>query len=75
MAINRLRVTGFDSLVRDVSSNAIINTNKTDYQLYMARRTATIRDRDMIRNSIREINNLKRELREIKDLLKGVINR
>jgi DNA anti-recombination protein RmuC len=30
---------------------------------------------DEIRNAVKEINNLKTELREIKDLLKGVISK
>ena len=68
----RLKVEGFESLVRDTRSNGIINTNQTEYSLYMKR----VRDRekqgDEIRNAVKEINSLKSELREIKDLLKKV---
>ena len=68
----RLKVEGFESLVRDTRSNGIINTNQTEYSLYMKR----VRDRekqgDEIRNAVKEINTLKSELREIKDLLKKV---
>ena len=32
-----LKVEGQTHLVRDVNSNAIINTNKSEYQLYMQR--------------------------------------
>ena len=35
--MSRLKVEGFESLIRDTSSNAIVNTSKTEYQLYMAR--------------------------------------
>ena len=71
----KLRVEGFESLVRDTSSNGIINTNQTEYTLYMKR----VRDRekqgDEIRNTVKEINSLKAELREIKELIKGVVSK
>ena len=69
----RLKVTGYESLVRDTRSNGIINNNQTEYSLYMARVRAREKQGDEIRNTVKEINNLKAELREIKELIKGVI--
>lgn len=71
----RLKVQGYESLVRDTKSNGIINTNTTEYQMYMSRMRAREKQGDEIRNAVKEINNLKTELREIKDLLKGVISK
>ena len=71
--MSRLKVQGYDSLVRDNSTNAIINTSRSDYQIYMQRRQARETQSDMIRGAVKEINNLKKELREIKELLVGVI--
>lgn len=71
----RLQVQGFESLIRDTSSNGIINTNKTEYQVYMSRVRAREKQGDEIRSTVKEINNLKAELREIKDLIKGVVNK
>ena len=68
----RLKVEGYESLVRDIKSNGIINTNKTEYQLYMARIRSREKHGDDIRNAVKEINNLKAELREIKSLLQEV---
>lgn len=68
----RLRVEGYESLVRDTTSNGIVNTNKTEYQLYMARIRSREKHGDDIRNAVKEINNLKAELREIKSLLQEV---
>tara|TARA_E500000081_G_scaffold57085_1_gene59815 strand:- start:279 stop:521 length:243 start_codon:yes stop_codon:yes gene_type:complete len=69
----RMKVDGHQNLVRDSRSNAIINTNVTEYQVYMKR----VKDRehhgDQIRNAVKEINTLKTELREIKGLLKKVV--
>ena len=65
----RLQVQGFESLIRDTSSNGIINTNKTEYQVYMSRVRAREKQGDEIRSTVKEINNLKAELREIKSLI------
>ena len=73
--MTRLKVEGHDHLVRDVNSKAIINTNTTEYQLYMARIRAREQQGDQIRNAVKEINNLKQELYEIKSLLKEVISK
>ena len=72
--MSKVKVEGFESLVRDVKSNAIVNTNKSEYDMYMARIKARNKQGDEIRSAVKEINNLKTELREIKDLLKGICN-
>jgi len=73
--MTRLKVEGYDDLVRDMKSNAIINTNKTEYTMYMARVRAREKQGDEIRNAVKEINNLKAEFKEIKNLLKEVIKK
>ena len=70
--MTKVKVEGFESLVRDVKSNAIVNTNKSEYQVYMARIRAREKHGDEIRNAVKEINTLKAELREIKSLLQEV---
>ena len=68
-----LKVEGHTSLVRDIGSNAIVNTNVSEYQMYMKRVKSREQHGDQIRNAVKEINTLKAELREIKDLIKGLI--
>jgi hypothetical protein len=70
--MSRLKVFGYESLVRDTNSNAIVNTNKSEYKAYIARIKAREQQGDEIRNAVKEINNLKAELREIKDILIGL---
>jgi len=65
-----LKVEGFENIVRDTSSNAIISNSKTEYQIYMQRAQKREKQGDQIRNAVKEINTLKTELREIKDLIK-----
>lgn len=68
-----LKVQGHSDLVRDTRSNAIVNTSKSEYTIYMSRVRARQEQGDEIRYAVKEINNLKKELREIKELLVGVI--
>ena len=70
--MSKIKVEGYESLVRDVRSNAIVNTNTSEYQMYMARIRAREKHGDEIRNAVKEINTLKAELREIKNLLQEV---
>ena len=71
----KIKVEGHSSLVRDIRSNAIVNTNKNEYQIYMNRIKSREQQGDQIRNTIKEINILKQELFEIKELLKQVIKK
>ena len=73
--MTRVKVEGYESLVRDVSSNAIVNTNRSEYQLYMARIKSREKQGDEIRSAVKEINNLKAELREIKSLITKVLEK
>ena len=68
-----LKVEGHTSLVRDTYSNGIVNTNVNEYQIYMQRVKAREQQGDQIRNAVKEINTLKTELREIKNLLKEIV--
>jgi hypothetical protein len=69
----KLKVEGHSSLVRDTYSNGIINTNVSEYQIYMQRVKNREKSGDQIRNAVKEINTLKSELREIKSLLKEIV--
>ena len=71
----KIKVEGFDSLARDIRSNAIVNTSKTEYQIYMNRIRVREQQGDQIRNAVKEINCLRTELEEIKNLLKEVIKK
>ena len=70
-----LQVEGKTDLVRDVKSGAIINRNRSAYELAKRRAEEAQRQRDEIRGATREINNLKCEMHEIKDMLKTLLDR
>jgi len=71
----RLKVEGFDSLVRDTSSNAVINSSTSEYKIYMSKYRAREQQSDELRNACKEINSLKAELREIKSLITKVLDK
>lgn len=73
--MSKVKVEGFENLVRDTKSNGIINTNSSEYSIYMNRIRTREKQGDEIRNAVKEINSLKSELREIKDLLKEVVKK
>ena len=70
-----LKVEGYSELVRDKNSTAIINTNKVAYAKAVARAKQAQEQRDEMRSATREINNLKCEMHEIKDMLKTLLDR
>ena len=69
-----LKVEGHDHLVRESSSHAIINADNSGYSIYMQRVKAREKQGDQIRNAVKDINTLKTELREIKSLIKELVN-
>jgi hypothetical protein len=65
----RIQVEGHSDLVRDEKSNAIVNTNKSAYLIAKKRAEEAQRQRDEIRETTRELNSLKSEMHEIKNML------
>ena len=66
------KVQGHSHLVRDLKSQAIINTDSDAYARYMARKVKQTKKDDEMRSVVREVNSLKTEMREIKDLLREI---
>jgi|TARA_E500000178_G_scaffold167940_1_gene167308 CRISPR/Cas system CMR subunit Cmr6 (Cas7 group RAMP superfamily) len=70
----KLKVQGHVNLVRDLKSQAIINTDSDAYARYMARKIKQRQKDDEVRQVIRDVNELKNEMREIKNLIIGLKN-
>ena len=70
-----IQVDGHRDLVRDNSSGAIINRNRSAYEIARKRAADAQKQRDEIRSATREINTLKCEMHEIKDMLKTLLDR
>ena len=70
-----IKVKGHDDLVRDTHSKAIINRNRSAYEIAKRRAKEAQKQRDEIRGATREINTLKCEMHEIKSMLKTLLDR
>ena len=63
------KVEGHANLVRDLKSQAIINTDSDAYARYMARKRVQKHRNDDLREVIRDVNELKIEMKAIKEQL------
>ena len=63
------KVEGHANLVRDLKSQAIINTDSDAYARYMARKRTQKQKNDELREVIRDVNELKIEMKAIKNEL------
>jgi hypothetical protein len=69
------KVEGHSNMVRETSSSAIINTDKSAYQIHVQRIKEARQSSNDLRNAVRDINNLKAEMFEIKSLLKQIVEK
>jgi hypothetical protein len=70
-----LKVDGNDSLVRDTSSKAIINTNVKEYYSYVEKRNMMLKQKQQLDQHSQEITNLQKDMSEIKDMLSILIGK
>ena len=73
--MSTVKVKGHTHLIRDLKSQAIINTDSDAYARYMARKVKQSKKDDEMRKVVREVNEIKSEMFEIKDLLKKVLDK
>jgi len=69
------KVKGHSHLIRDLKSQAIINTDSDAYARYMTRKAKQSKKDDEMRKVVREVNEIKTEMFEIKSLLKKVLDK
>ena len=69
------QVEGHTDLVRDMHSKAVINTNKSAYLAAVQRKKTFLAQKDELRDATREINILKSEMHEIKNLLVKLVEK
>lgn len=61
------------SFVKDTTTQAVINSDRKAYLAYMNRIRQKQEQNDKLRDVVRDINSLKAEMYEIKELLKKAI--
>jgi len=63
------------NLIRDLSTNAIINTDKSAFEQRLNQIDRTIVQADIDAKQREDINSLKKDMAEIKKLLKSMANK
>ena len=66
--LDLIPVEGHNSLGRDADSNAIVNTDDSAYDAY-------VKARENARNKDRTLDDLKREVDELKELIKDLVQK
>ena len=69
-----MKVKGHQNLIRDENSNAILNTNSSEYDNYLSIRAKRRQGTDRIDNMEDDLKSLKDDINEIKTLLKALSN-
>ena len=69
-----MKVKGHESLIRDENTNAILNTNLSEYDQYLSIRSKRKKGTNRIDNMENDLKSLKDDINEIKTLLKELSN-
>ena len=70
-----IKVKDHPNLARDTNSRAVVNTNLAAYEAAVKRSRAAQQQKDELRDAVRDINNLKCEMHEIKSLLLQLVDK
>jgi hypothetical protein len=68
------KVEGHNSLVRDLSSHAIVSTNDAEFKAYQTRREIEKKRVQDAEKTVQEIENIKNDMLEIKQMLSQLIS-
>jgi hypothetical protein len=69
-----IKVKGHDHLIRDPKTNSIINTNMSEYNEYLSRRDSKLKESEKVNNLESDVIDMKKDLDEIKFLLRRLVN-
>lgn len=67
-------VEGHNSFSRDPKTGAILNTNKSQYEKYVATRNKLRSDEEKLNKTAEQVEELKKDVGEIKDMLLQLIS-
>lgn len=68
------KVEGHTNLIRDEKTKAILNTNESDYENYIRKREIKKNEDERISSLENNVNMIKSDLDEIKNLLRSLAN-
>ena len=68
-----VKVEAQDNLVRDMSSNAIVNNNKNEYENFLKISEQKYKEKKEFEKLKTDVNSMKNDLDEIKSMLKSIV--
>ena len=68
-----MKVEAQDNLVRDMSSNAIVNNNKSEYENFLRISEQKYKEKKEFEKLKTDVNSMKNDLDEIKSMLKLIV--
>lgn len=69
-----LKVKDKDHLIRDINSNAIINTDEIEYKNYVNNYIRQLNSKNKLENLQNQVDEIKGDVKEIKDLILKLLN-
>jgi hypothetical protein len=69
-----LKVKDKDHLLRDVNSNGIVNTDETEYKNYVNNYVRQLNSKNRIEELEHQVDEIKTDVKEIKDLILKLLN-
>ena len=73
--MNKVKVKDSGSLYRDEESGAILNCSDSEYNAYLDLKKRRMVELSDLETQKKDIDNLKNEINEVKDLLKQVLTK
>jgi len=68
-----VKIQNKEGLIRDLSSGAVINTNRTEYENYLQKTNAEKDLKNQIKNNSDKIEKIESDVTEIKEMLAMLI--
>lgn len=73
--MEKIKVENSNSLYRDTKSGAILNCSDSEYNAYLDLKDKRLHELADLETQKQDIDNLKNEINEVKDLLKQVLTK
>jgi hypothetical protein len=72
--LKQSKIEGHPNLIRDMNTNAILNTNKSGYEEYLTMALAKQKEQNKVEDLERNLDTIKEEINQVKSLLLELLN-
>lgn len=72
--MNYAKIEGHPDLIRDTRTKAIMNTNHNEYESYLAASRSKREEKNKVETMERDLNSIKEEINQVKNLLQELLN-